>query len=115
MVVVTHRPSVLPFVQRVIVVDQGRIVMDGPRDQVLQRLRGGPAAHTPSGEAAAPAAPRPPAPSAPAPAAAAGATGAAGGPGTPAATAPSPPPAAGPRVTVVNIDRHGATPPQRKP
>ncbi|MEW6464374.1 MAG: type I secretion system permease/ATPase [Pseudomonadota bacterium] len=115
MVVVTHRPSVLPFVQRVIVVDQGRIVMDGPRDQVLQRLRGGPAAHASSGEAAAPAAPRPPAPSAPAPAAAAGATGAAGGPGTPAATAPSPPPAAGPRVTVVNIDRHGATPPQRKP
>lgn len=115
MVVVTHRPSVLPFVQRVIVVDQGRIVMDGPRDQVLQRLRGGPATHAPSGEAAAPAAPRPPAPSAPAPGAADGTTGVGGGPGTPAATAPSPPPAAGPRVTVVNIDRRGATPPQRKP
>lgn len=115
MVVVTHRPSVLPFVQRVIVVDQGRIVMDGPRDQVLQRLRASPAANAPSGEAAAPAAPRPSAPSAPAPAVAGGATGVAGGPGTPAATAPSPQPAAGPRVTVVNIDRRGATPPERKP
>lgn len=115
MVVVTHRPSVLPFVQRVIVVDQGCIVMDGPREQVLQRLRGGPAAKAPSGEAAAPAAPRPPAPSAPAPAAAGGATGAGNGPSAPAATAPSPLPAAGPRVTVVNIDRRGATPPERKP
>jgi ATP-binding cassette subfamily C protein LapB len=115
MVVVTHRPSVLPFVQRVIVVDQGRIVMDGPRDQVLQRLRSGPATHAPSGDAAVPSAPEPSAPSAPAPAAAAGATDVAGGPSTPAATAPSPPPAAGPRVTVVNIDRRGATPPQRKP
>ncbi|MFT3779822.1 MAG: type I secretion system permease/ATPase [Ottowia sp.] len=43
MVVVTHRPQVLPFVQRVIVVEQGRVLMDGPRDAVLQRLRGEPA------------------------------------------------------------------------
>ena len=38
LVVVTHRPQVLPFVQRIVVVDQGRVVMDGPRDLVLQRL-----------------------------------------------------------------------------
>ena len=40
LVVVTHRLQVLPFVQRIIVLDQGRVVMDGPRDAVLQRLRG---------------------------------------------------------------------------
>ncbi|WP_423455849.1 type I secretion system permease/ATPase [Ottowia sp. VDI28] len=40
MVVVTHRPQVLPFVQRIVVIDQGRVVMDGPRDEVLQALRG---------------------------------------------------------------------------
>lgn len=40
MVVVTHRPQVLPFVQRIVVIDQGRVVMDGPRDDVLQALRG---------------------------------------------------------------------------
>lgn len=115
LVVVTHRPSVLPFVQRVIVVDQGRIVMDGPRDQVLQRLRGGPAANTPSGEAAATAAPRSSAPSAAAHGAAEGATSVSGAPGAPARTPPAPPPAAGPRVTVVNIDRRSATPPQGAP
>ena len=38
LVVVTHRPQVLPFVQRVILVEQGQVVMDGPRDEVLQRL-----------------------------------------------------------------------------
>ena len=40
LVVVTHRLQVLPFVQRIIVLDQGRVVMDGPRDAVLARLRG---------------------------------------------------------------------------
>lgn len=38
LVVVTHRPQVLPFVDRVIVVDQGRVVADGARDAILQRL-----------------------------------------------------------------------------
>ena len=42
LVVVTHRLQVLPFVQRIIVLDQGRVVMDGPRDAVLARLRGAP-------------------------------------------------------------------------
>lgn len=38
LVVVTHKLAVLNHVQRVIVMDQGRIVMDGPRDSVLARL-----------------------------------------------------------------------------
>ncbi len=40
MVIVTHRPQVLQIVDRVVVVDNGKVVMDGPRDQVLQRLKG---------------------------------------------------------------------------
>jgi ATP-binding cassette subfamily C protein LapB len=39
-VVVTHKPAVLAHVSRVLVVDQGRVVLDGPRDAVLARLRG---------------------------------------------------------------------------
>jgi ATP-binding cassette subfamily C protein LapB len=38
--VVTHKPALLAHVGRVIVVDQGRVVLDGPRDAVLARLRG---------------------------------------------------------------------------
>ncbi|MDB1144710.1 MAG: type I secretion system permease/ATPase [Alcaligenaceae bacterium] len=41
LVVVTHRPQVLQIVDRVVVVDQGKVVMDGPRDQVLKRLQEG--------------------------------------------------------------------------
>jgi ATP-binding cassette, subfamily C, bacterial LapB len=40
LVVVTHKPALLAHVGRVIVVDQGRIVLDGPRDTILARLRG---------------------------------------------------------------------------
>jgi ATP-binding cassette, subfamily C, bacterial LapB len=40
LVVVTHKPALLAHIQRLIVVEQGRIVLDGPRDQVLARLRG---------------------------------------------------------------------------
>ncbi|QHE87174.1 type I secretion system permease/ATPase [Hydrogenophaga sp. BPS33] len=40
LVVVTHKVGMLPHVHRIIVVDKGRIVMDGPRDQVLARLSG---------------------------------------------------------------------------
>jgi len=39
LVIVTHKPNFLPLVQRIIVVDKGRIVIDGPRDDVLNRLR----------------------------------------------------------------------------
>ena len=38
MVVVTHRPQVLQIVNRIIVMDSGKVVMDGPRDLVLQKL-----------------------------------------------------------------------------
>jgi ATP-binding cassette subfamily C protein LapB len=37
-VIVTHRPALLPLASRVIVLDRGRVVMDGPRDQVLAAL-----------------------------------------------------------------------------
>ena len=37
-VVVTHKPALLPHVDRVLVMDRGRIVLDGPRDEVLARL-----------------------------------------------------------------------------
>jgi ATP-binding cassette subfamily C protein LapB len=40
LIVVTHRPAVLELVQRIIVVDAGRVVMDGPRDAVLAALSG---------------------------------------------------------------------------
>ncbi len=38
MVLVTHKPSMLAMVSRVIVIDAGRVVMDGPRDEVLRQL-----------------------------------------------------------------------------
>ena len=40
LVMVTHRPAVLELVSRVVVVDGGRVVMDGPKDQVLAALSG---------------------------------------------------------------------------
>jgi ATP-binding cassette subfamily C protein LapB len=55
-VAVTHKPALLPHVSRLIVLDRGRIVLDGPRDQVLARLQKGNAAvasaATPSAAAA---------------------------------------------------------------
>lgn len=38
LVVVTHRRQVLSLVNRVVVIDQGKVVMDGPRDAVLAKL-----------------------------------------------------------------------------
>jgi ATP-binding cassette subfamily C protein LapB len=40
LVVVTHRPAFLQLVSRVIVLDEGCVVLDGPRDEVLRRLSG---------------------------------------------------------------------------
>jgi ATP-binding cassette subfamily C protein LapB len=40
-VLVTHRTSMLSFVDRVIVIDQGKIVADGPREQIMQALAAG--------------------------------------------------------------------------
>lgn len=39
----THRPSLLAYVDRLLVFDRGRLMVDGPRDEVLSKLRGGPA------------------------------------------------------------------------
>lgn len=41
MIVVTHRTSLLELVDRIIVVDGGKVVADGPRDQVVDALRQG--------------------------------------------------------------------------
>lgn len=42
LVLVTHKGSLLGLVDRLVVVDQGRIVMDGQRDDILRRLSGMP-------------------------------------------------------------------------
>jgi ATP-binding cassette subfamily C protein LapB len=40
-VLVTHRTSMLSLVDRVVVIDQGRVVADGPRDRILEALQSG--------------------------------------------------------------------------
>ena len=44
LIVVTHRPAVLDLVQRIVVIDGGRVVADGPKAQVLAALAAPPAA-----------------------------------------------------------------------
>jgi ATP-binding cassette subfamily C protein LapB len=43
LIVVTHRPAVLDLVQRIVVIDGGRVVADGPKAQVLAALSAPPA------------------------------------------------------------------------
>jgi ATP-binding cassette subfamily C protein LapB len=65
-IAVTHKPALLPHVRRLIVLDRGKVVLDGPRDQVLARLRqpaAGPAQG--GGDPGAPAAGGPTAPAPP--------------------------------------------------
>jgi len=76
LVVITHKATLLELVDRVIVLDQGKVVADGPRDKVL-----GAGGGSTSGGASAPAGPR--GPSGPD-----GSPGRAGG-DSPAAVAPS--------------------------
>lgn len=38
LVIATHKPSILSLVSRIIVLEQGQVLIDGPRDQVLQQL-----------------------------------------------------------------------------
>jgi len=40
-VLVTHRTSMLAMVDRVVVIDGGKVVADGPRDRVLDALQAG--------------------------------------------------------------------------
>jgi ATP-binding cassette subfamily C protein LapB len=35
----THKPELLQFATRVLIIDRGRVVIDGPRDLVVERLR----------------------------------------------------------------------------
>lgn len=41
LLLVTHRTALLPLVDRLVVLEQGRIVLNGPRDEVLRRLQAG--------------------------------------------------------------------------
>lgn len=41
LLLITHRSSMLASVDRLIVVDGGRIVADGPKDKVLEKLAAG--------------------------------------------------------------------------
>ena len=41
LVLVTHRASLLALVDRIIVMDKGRVVADGPKDEVLSKLAAG--------------------------------------------------------------------------
>jgi ATP-binding cassette subfamily C protein LapB len=40
LLLVTHKAPLLQLVERLVVIDEGRIVMDGPRDEVLKSLKG---------------------------------------------------------------------------
>jgi ATP-binding cassette subfamily C protein LapB len=40
-VIISHRTSLLDLVDRIIVMDAGRIVADGPKEQVVMALRQG--------------------------------------------------------------------------
>jgi ATP-binding cassette subfamily C protein LapB len=60
LVVATHRPAALELVDRIVVLEQGQVVLDGPRAAVLEQLARGitlPAGPTGAGAAAAPAGP----------------------------------------------------------
>jgi len=52
LVMVTHRPAVLELVGRIVVVDAGKVVMDGPKAQVLAALSGAKPAAAPNAAAA---------------------------------------------------------------
>jgi ATP-binding cassette subfamily C protein LapB len=40
MVVVTHRPSLLALVNRIVIIENGKVAADGPKDHILAALRG---------------------------------------------------------------------------
>lgn len=54
LIVITHRPQLLKLVDRILVMEAGQLVMDGPRDAVIKQLNT-PRPGTPAATAAAPA------------------------------------------------------------
>jgi ATP-binding cassette subfamily C protein LapB len=40
-IIITHRGTTLSLVDRVIIVEQGRIVADGPKDKILNNAKSG--------------------------------------------------------------------------
>jgi ATP-binding cassette subfamily C protein LapB len=62
LVVVTHKLGMLNHFTRIVVLDRGRIVADGPRDEIIRRMRAPApvAAPTVSAAPVAPVVPRPP-------------------------------------------------------
>jgi ATP-binding cassette subfamily C protein LapB len=43
MLVATHKNALLPLFDRIIVLQNGRVAFDGPRDQALEKLKSRPA------------------------------------------------------------------------
>ena len=41
LILITHKMSLLQLATRVIVLDQGRIIADGPKDSILEAINGG--------------------------------------------------------------------------
>lgn len=39
-IIITHKPTILQLVDRIIVMDNGRIIMDGPKEDILAKLGG---------------------------------------------------------------------------
>lgn len=57
LVVVTHRPSLLALVERIIIVDDGKVSADGPKDKILEALNGNGAKNPEKPSASTPAKP----------------------------------------------------------
>jgi ATP-binding cassette subfamily C protein LapB len=57
LVVVTHRPSLLGLVDRILVVDDGKVVADGPKDTILAAMSGKPRSTAASASSSSRAAP----------------------------------------------------------
>ena len=41
LILITHKNTMLPLVDRLVLLDQGRVIMDGPRDKVIAALQSG--------------------------------------------------------------------------
>lgn len=41
LILITHRQQLLPLVDRLILIDQGKVVIDGPRDHVFNQIAAG--------------------------------------------------------------------------